>query len=235
VSFAVFWNFDRRWRRPRIRLRKYRACGMIIAAFSRRPMIDSRSSSVTTPCAMHVRTSRVHAWNLSSGRPILNVRVQILQPSRIPCSLGPPSALSLSSARKRSRGIGSSVARGRLRMWIARGTAAGVRRQFSDVSRKTVVKSSTKQSTFPSGQAGGSRASGRAAPNGTVGGRRIGCGTKCCIGLWHIVGSHSLQAMRSLARSVTISDAVHQVGGQPDPPNDNLSSINARLSCVAMH
>ena len=150
---------------------------MIIVAFSSRPMRDSSSLIVTVPWLMTVWTSRDQAWYLSSGKPMRRVRVQMLQPRRIPCSLGPPSALSLSRARKSSLGMGSSMARGRLRMWIASGTAAGVRIQFSGVSRKTVITSSTKQSTFPSGHAGGSIASGSAVPNGMLRERRVGGAT----------------------------------------------------------
>ena len=159
----------------------------------------------------------------------------MLQPKMIPCALGFPSAFNLSRARNSSRGMGLSMARGRFRMWMASGTAAGVRKQFSGVSRKTVMTLLTKQSALPSGHAGGSRASGKAVPNGTLEWSRVGAGTKCCTGLWNMDGTQSLQSMRLLARLVAISDAVHQVGGQPDPPNDNGSSMYARLLCIAMH
>ena len=83
---------------------------------------------------------------------------------------------------------------------------------------------SMKQSVFPSGHGGGSRARGRAAPNGTSDGRRSGEGTRCCAGLWHTAGFQEEQWTRLFARSVTISDVVHQAGGHPDPPKDKRNS-----------
>ena len=107
---------------------------------------------------------------------------------------------------------------------MARGTAAGELAQFSGVSRNALIMSSMKQSDFPSGHGGGSSARGRAAPNCTSDGRCLGAGTMCCIGLWHTSGFRDEQWTRSFARSVTISDVVHQAGGHPDPPNDKRNS-----------
>jgi hypothetical protein len=84
-EFRNIWNLARQWSKPRILLRKYCACGMIIAAFSSQPMMDSSASNMTIPWLMTVWTSRDQAWCLSSGRPMRRVRVQMLQPRRIPC------------------------------------------------------------------------------------------------------------------------------------------------------
>jgi hypothetical protein len=118
---------------------------------------------------------------------------------------------------------------------MASGTAAGVREQFTGVSSKTVITWSKKQSTFPSGCAGASSASGSASPNGT-----LGESGRC----WHQVLHRALANSWApvAAKEEVVCEVVGNfggcapgVGGQPDPPNDSRTSMYARLPCVAMH
>jgi hypothetical protein len=164
------------------------------------------------------------------GRLTVNARVLISQPSTIASSLGPPSLRSLSRARKAERGMGSEVERGRLRRWMARGTAAGARAVLTGVSRNRVVMSSTKQSALPSGQDGGSSARGRTASKGALRGWYTGGGTRCWSGLWQSAGDQWSQRRRSLARSVVSSETEHHEFGQPNPPKERRSWTWAKAS-----
>jgi hypothetical protein len=60
---------------------------------------------------------------------------------------------------------------------------------------------------------------GRAGANGTVDFRRLGETCSFIMLLRMTVGSQSEHQAISLARSVTISDIAHHVGGLGDPPN----------------
>jgi hypothetical protein len=215
---------------PRMRLMKCMEWGMSMAALMRRPMSVSKASKGTLRSAIIECISDDQAVCLSTGRLTVNARVLTSQPRTMAISLGPPSFRSLSRARNAVRGIGSETDSSRLRRWMASGTAAGARAVFTGVSRKRVVMSLTKQSALPSGQEGGSRAIGRAAPKGVSMGRYTGWGTRCWSGLWQRTGDQSSHKRRSLARSVVSSETVHQACGQPDPPKERRSWTWARAS-----
>jgi hypothetical protein len=145
-----------------MRLKKCMECGMSMAELTRWPMSVSRSPYGTRRCAKREWMSDVQASCLSGGRETVKARVLMIQPRTVAILLGPPSWRSLSRARNVVRAIGSEAESGRLRRWMASGTAAGARTVLTGVSRNRLVMSSTKQSAFPSGQVGGSRASWRA-------------------------------------------------------------------------
>ncbi len=159
-------------------------------------------------------------WNLSEGSESINVRQLNLHPKTICTSACVPSTSSFSSPKRLRRGSGSLLpAWGRLVTCTARGTARAPLALFSSVSSMILIRSSIKQSVRPVVVRGMSNAMSYAAPKGISSGSSFGGGTVVRSGLCSVVVSQSGASTISLARSVTISLKLHQVGGLADPPN----------------
>jgi hypothetical protein len=167
---------------------------------------------------MHLIDS-VQAWCLLSGRDIKIRLVSSIHPRTIRHSAGNPSARSFGMKRiaRRMMGSRSSPAWGRLVTYIVRGTVCGWRARLYAESRNTLMRSSMKPSTRLVAVVGIWTAMGRALATGTLGRSQIGVGLTNWSGLRSFAGSQSLHWLISLARSVTILEKLHQVGGLGEP------------------
>ena len=87
--------------------------------------------------------------------------------------------------------------------------------------------SSMKQSHFEEEDVGTSTEHGIADAKGIFSSSSTNAGSSMSSGLRSDVGSQSLIIAISFAKSVTISENVHQAGGLADPPNVILKAMNA--------
>ena len=134
--------------------------------------------------------------------------------------------MSLAWARIPRRVIGSLFpACGRLVACMARGTEWGSREIFLSVSRKVVIRSSMNPSVRAVPATGTRTAVSQALAIGTSAGSGVGIGVTGWAGLRRVSAFHSLQSDISFARSVTISEKRHQVGGFGEPPKVSLSAM----------
>ena len=115
--------------------------------------------------------------------------------------------------------IGSTTARGRPMISMVRSITAEPRAMLSLRSGMIVAVSSIYTSTLPLSLIGMSTTRGRACANGISALRKMGSGTWSYKGECNVEGSHLGQRRISFARSVTVSDIVHQLEEQRRPPN----------------
>ena len=163
----------------------------MLPAWLSQPTSVLSSLKVTCLDWMLTAISYDHALNLSTGKPILNDCILILQPSTMHSSDTVPSSLSLERHRTLSHGSGSSESTGWQMVWIANKAAPEPRFQLSPLCRMTVMISFTKSSTHPMSSSGIMTSRGKAVPNFMTDGSNIGNGIIVAWGDANSIGSHS--------------------------------------------
>jgi hypothetical protein len=157
--------------------------------------------------------------NFVFGSPTISRRVSTVQPNTCCNSAGVPSAVSFAGDNIGRLGMGSVVPEWlRLVRSMASGTTCGYRARAPGKSGNTWVTSSTNTSARPSVTDGRLTAMGRACANGTEGLIRLGAFIVDIMVQRVVSGFQSEHQINSFAKSLTISEIAHQVGGFGDPP-----------------
>lgn len=172
----------------------------------------------------------IHAVVLSAGNPIVNALVLMNHPRKMIDSFCPPSASSLRRDAIGGRRIGSlfpafgrqiKCSESRLQR-RARSTIS----LLSSVASTAVAQSSMYPSHPPFVFDGRSTSACRAWPYGSSFGWSILVGTCSCIGGFSSSVFHSLQSIRSSARSNVVSEYCENSVGPGDEPKGSLFSID---------
>ncbi len=133
----------------RILLRKYLIIGHAVAAWFKRPTVDSSNAYDTFFRTRIFPKSESHRLNFFLGKAMLRFLVFISHPRRVKHSANCPSSANFPSDRQSSLFIGSFISRGRHKVCIASNNACTARCLLSLISGTITIPSSIKISAFP--------------------------------------------------------------------------------------